>query len=66
MKLNKTANKCLVTVKPCQSNTRLKLSFASLLGASGWTKFVKSNARPSGSYTLRPGNFFGKITKKCR
>ena len=30
----------------------------------GWRKFVKSNARPSRPYTLRPGNFFRKITKE--
>ena len=64
MKLNKVVNKGLVTVKPCQS--RLKFSFASLLGALPccWRKFVKSNARPSGLYTLLPRNFFGKITNK--
>ena len=66
MKLNKTVNKGLVTVKSCQSDTRLRLSLASLLDVSpcGWRKFVKSNARPSGPYTLRPGNFFRKITKE--
>ena len=66
IKLSKAVNKDLVTVKPCQSNTSLKLLFALLLGAlpRGWKKFVKSNARPSGPYTLCPSNFFGKITKK--
>ena len=56
----------VVTVKPCQS--RLKFSFALLLGALPccWRKFVKSNARPSGLYTLLPRNFFGKIDDRLR
>ena len=66
IKLNKTVKKGLVTVKSYQSDTRLRLWLSSLLDVSprGWRNFVKSDARPSGPYIVRPGNFFRKITKE--
>ena len=68
IKLHKALNEGLVTAKPNQSQARLKFLFTSLFRASSRNsrKFVTYNATPSWPHTLRPGNFFGKITKKCR